>query len=621
MSRRKRGAVKETSSADPAEAPSFDRRDLAFGGLIALGAMAVYVATLCPTIYVEDSAEFSAAAAELGVPHPPGYPLYTLVAAAFVRLFPIGDIGYRSNLFSAVCGAAAVGVLWILLRRSTISRAAALAATFCFAFGATFWSQCLAAEVHALNGLLLALALLGAFEAIRAASKRTFAAAGLAIGLAIGHRNLNVLFLAPLLVLLWNASRTVARRYQVLLSALAAMAASAIVYIYLPIAARRDPALDMGAPVTFARFYSVISAHAYLRHVGAGTAATDFGRLGRFLVRLPADLGLALFALPVGLIAWWRRRELAWLAVVAWMALACVFFAALYNVPDVESYLIPAHLALAVGAAVGFQAWRGKSRVLLPLVALVALPMIWPAVTLRHTTIARDYGRQLLASAPPRAMIISFADTETHVLDYEQGVQHERGDVVVVSANEIDGWYVEQLVRRHPDIPWPAADAGDGWLASLLARVGTSRPICLTQPVGIGGDGARLVPTGLLYCLAPRMEARDLDRSVAFWQTAVTPSSAELAQNDVHVQMVDFSFALSRFMLASALAEIGDVEKARAQLGAVVAANPDVSERAIVTSMRTIGREDHRDLSLGRRSQAALLLDARDPRFLQLLRL
>jgi hypothetical protein len=596
---------------------AFTRRDLAIAGLIALGALALYVATLCPTIFVEDSAEFSTAVATFGVPHPPGYPLYTLTGGLFTRALPIGDFGFRSNLFSAVAGAGAAGVLWILMRRLAADRLAALAATIAFAVGHTFWSQCLAAEVHALNALLLALALLASVEAARAPAARTFVAAGLAIGLAIGHRNVNLLFLLPLFVVLARAARL---RLALLVCAAVALAASALVYAYLPLAARRDPALAMGAPVTLARFLDVVTAQAYVRHLGTGPLGADLGRLGRFALGLPVELGIALVAAPVGFVVWRRSGERAHFLVAAWMAATCVLFAAFYNVIDVGSYLIPAYLALAVAAAVGFSAWRGRARVLLPVLALAGVAAGWTSVSLRGTTIARDYARQMIGAAPPGAIVLSFGDTETHVLTYEQAVEHARADVIVVSVNEIAAWYVEQLARRHPDVAWPPAAEAAEWLPALIGGDRAARPICLTQPVKLGPESSRLVPVGLLYCLAPALTPRDLQRSVDLWRTAIAPTDAERALLDVHVQMIAFAFAQARFALGAALAEIGDLSEAQSQLRAVVAAKPDVSERAIVQAMRTIGREGHHDLSLGRRAALALQLGPRDPRFLTLLR-
>ena len=581
----------------------------------------LYLITLCPTIFVEDSAEFSTAAGIFGVPHPPGYPLYTLLAGLFVRVLPVGDIAYRSNLFSAACGGAAVAVLWLLLRRLGVGRLGALVATMSFAVGETFWSESLAAEVHSLNVVLLVLALLFTVEAVQAPSARRYAWAGLTIGLAVGHRNINAVFLAPLVVVLELERRKQKRDPRLLLTGLGALVASAAVYLYLPIAASRDPALDMGEPTSFPRLWSVITAHAYMRHLQTASLATDLGRLSHFIADLPVNLGLALFAAPVGFVLLYRRGPRWLLLSLAWLAAASLGFSVIYNVLHISSYWIPTYLALSIAAGFGFDAWRGKSAAVLPFVAAAVIPLGFSSINLHGTTIAHAYGRQLLENAPPRALIVSLSDTETHVLLYEQAIEHVRTDAVVVSANELDGWYVEQLARRHPDVSWPEPSATLDWLSALVARNQNDHPVCSTQPLHIGPPGSQLLPSGLLHCVTRRIEPADLQRSVAFWKTAVLPSAAEIHHADIHVRTIDFSFALSRFALAGALAESGAGAEAQAQLTAVRQLDPDATEQAIVRYMTTVGRERHGNLDLGRRAEEALRLAPNDPKLIDLLRL
>src|SRR6476661_6636805 len=76
--------------------------------LVGLIALAVYVRTLAISIIWGDSPELTAAAYNLGIPHPTGYPLYMLISHAFLRVFPFGSVAYRMNLLSALCGAGAV---------------------------------------------------------------------------------------------------------------------------------------------------------------------------------------------------------------------------------------------------------------------------------------------------------------------------------------------------------------------------------------------------------------------------------------------------------------------------------------------------------------------------------
>jgi len=73
-----------------------------------VAAFAVYLWTLCPTVWVGDSGELTAAAWTLGTPHPTGYPLWLLLAKAFATVFPFGSVAWRMNFFSALCAAGAV---------------------------------------------------------------------------------------------------------------------------------------------------------------------------------------------------------------------------------------------------------------------------------------------------------------------------------------------------------------------------------------------------------------------------------------------------------------------------------------------------------------------------------
>jgi hypothetical protein len=121
-------------------------------------ALAGYAVTLAPTVTSEDAGELITAADRLGVPHPPGFPLWVLLTHVLIRVSP-GPAAYDANLASALFGAVAVAATVGLALRLGASVWAAGAAGLLLAFGRTFWSQAVIAEVYTLHAALLALAL------------------------------------------------------------------------------------------------------------------------------------------------------------------------------------------------------------------------------------------------------------------------------------------------------------------------------------------------------------------------------------------------------------------------------------------------------------------------------
>ncbi|MGH7741351.1 MAG: glycosyltransferase family 117 protein, partial [Candidatus Eiseniibacteriota bacterium] len=84
----------------------------ALAALVFLGVTCVYLTTLTPTVPFWDSGEFIAVSKILGIPHPPGTPLYVLLGR-LVSLIPLASVAQRLNGFSAVSSAIAVMLTYL----------------------------------------------------------------------------------------------------------------------------------------------------------------------------------------------------------------------------------------------------------------------------------------------------------------------------------------------------------------------------------------------------------------------------------------------------------------------------------------------------------------------------
>ncbi|MFL5474527.1 MAG: DUF2723 domain-containing protein, partial [Gemmatimonadales bacterium] len=77
-----------------------------------------YLLTLAPTVTFWDAGEFIAAAKTLGIPHPPGTPLFVMIAHVWAMLFPIGEYAFRTNLLSALLSALGAGCFFLIAHES-----------------------------------------------------------------------------------------------------------------------------------------------------------------------------------------------------------------------------------------------------------------------------------------------------------------------------------------------------------------------------------------------------------------------------------------------------------------------------------------------------------------------
>src|SRR5437667_374621 len=368
--------------------------------VVALGALILYIVTLAPTTQFWDASEYITAVHAFGIPHPPGNPLFILLAHAW-GLLPLGaDYARRINLLAAATSAAAAGFWFLIAER---------------------WLRPIVSPTW---------------------PRRLSAAAGVMV--------------SATTFTVWNQSVVNEKVYTVSVLSIALVLWLAVRWADQPAAARRDHQLVLIV------YLLALTATNHLMGVLAAPALLVGRRQWRAERRAALAMNTLVITLTVALVFYltfrWgfsqpynapglehevRERDYFFIASFAlWGIWVGMGLAALME------WLQSGLSAREPNAA---RRWAVCTPVLL--VALV--PLLGNRLTASRAgeTMARDYARDVLQSLDPYALVVTAGDNDTLPLWYGHEVEGVRRDVnvLVLSLANTD-WYLRQLQRRPPPI-------------------------------------------------------------------------------------------------------------------------------------------------------------------------
>jgi len=494
------------------EKERLDGWDAALAVGAALPAFALYLRTLAPTVLYYsretfDSAHLQTIASFLGIPSYTGYPTYAILAHLSTYL-PFGDVAYRVNLLSAICGALAVAVIYLVCRKIGAGRVPSLFGALAFGLSETLWSQAVIAEVYTLHALLLSLVVLVLLlwrstlrarddDPARAEPVLLFAA--LLMGLALTN-HLTSVFLLPAALLFVLAVRPAALVRPAAWAFGAAFFLLGLApYLYLPLRGLADPPLMREDPSTLSGFLTLVSGGEHKGRIFAFGPAELPGRVWWYSVNLLDNLNPALLLLAaVGLVVLLLRDRAA-LVLVGSVFLFNLVYALEYDIEDLEIYFVPTYLVLCLFAARGLGALLGTAGArngpvrygaLGAALASVLVTAALVPFTLREVDRSGDFkGRQMIEAveehAGPNATILHHGRT----LDYMQLVEGKRTDVRLVDPFYSGEW-VEEAERGLRRGPTYVLDPGETNLGAYRGAGYTVTPV--GEPAGEGDEAVRL---------------------------------------------------------------------------------------------------------------------------------
>jgi tetratricopeptide (TPR) repeat protein len=408
----------------------------------------IYLLTLAPTVFFGDSGEFVTASYHLGIVHPPGYPLYTLLGKFFMMIVPTGDMAFRMNVMSAFFASAAAAVCFLIMRVLGAGRYISLAALIPLAFSRTLWSQAVIAEVYTMDAFFFCLLLLLFLLWLHNGSDRLLLRLAFVCGLALAHHITIAAFYPVLLAGVVIKKRSVFRNFRFLLKITLFFLAPLLLYVYLPIRSAANPPTDWGNPETFQSVINHITAKQYSGKL------FEYGIQG-VMIQIKTFIGLLfhqfapfllVLAVP-GIILLLRRNRRFFYYILAFFIIN-VAYSVSYYIIDIDSYFIPAFILTALFIGMGFQAimepvFKSPGRAMKIVIAVVVavlsiLPLIynWQSCDHSGNYLARNYGENILRTIDKGGIFLSHGDNESFITAYLTLVEGQRKDITVYDRTQ-----------------------------------------------------------------------------------------------------------------------------------------------------------------------------------------
>ncbi len=501
---------------------SDERPPYLMAGAVVLGALVLYVLTLAPTAQFWDTPEYIAAAYVLGIPHPPGNPLFVILAHTWGLIPWMQGYAARINLFAAVTSAVSAG-LWFLIAERWLRpvvparwprRVTALAGALVAGTVFTVWNQSVVTEkVYTVSLLSIALVL---WLVVRwgdevEGSRRDHHLLLIVYVLALTATNhlMGLLVIPAVLVYVLYTDPRVLISPKFLAWAAVAVVLGVSLWAFLFVRSPHFPPINEGEPTNWRALMDVLNRTQYAKPPLTERQATYAAQLANWWQYFtwqwgrdwPAGVQRALAVLfgALGLLGAWRhlkadkRSGWAMVALMATLIPILVFYLNFkYGFSEYPGKNLPTEVrerdyfficsfalwgiwvamglaaimewvreALAARVPDGGRRWALASPVLLA--SLVPLFGNRLAAPRNGEYMARDFAYDMLQSADPYCVLVTAGDNDTFPLWYAQEVEHIRQDVTVLNLSLANtDWYDRQLERR-PLATFDSASAPAIW--------------------------------------------------------------------------------------------------------------------------------------------------------------
>lgn len=466
--------------------------------------LAIYIFFLCPSIHPRDNPDILTAAITSGIPHSPGYPLFTVLGHLFSKI-PLGTLPWRVNLMSALFSVLSIMVLYFLILKLTKKIWPSLIGASILAFSYYYFLQSLYADVLSLNNLLVSLELLAILSWREAKKPKYLYLFAFLFGLAFSNHQLSFILLPAFLYLFWVTDKKLFLDWKLIIKLFGLFLLGLLPYIYLPIKAAQNPSYIWGEPNTFLGFFNMITRREYTGNNFQDISffawrIWDWLQLISWKEFLLIGLGLGI----LGIASFWKKDKKTAIFILLLVIFSGPVFALLSDTPSewveaigMERFFIFSYFIFTLAIGLGIN-WFFEKYPKLGLI-LILLPigfflLNFRQVNLRQYYYAYDLGQNILKSLPPNTVLFAGSDVPLFELWYLQKVENLRPDVKVLPGADPKFVNLPDSTKRRLLKEFPDYNLSIDELAKKY-------PVYTTTNIGIfwGSQTQNFIPEGLVY--------------------------------------------------------------------------------------------------------------------------
>lgn len=446
----------------------------------------VYVTTLAPGLYFIDTGELAAVCVKLGIAHPTGYPLFTILGSIFSKL-PLGDYIYRLNimcaLLSSVTALVFYNMMYFILIELNLNKEQEKSTRFftdeknpltaiiisfsgamVLAFSSTFWNTSNSLEVYSLHVLLVVTVMFLFLKAGNSYVKgdndlKHWLIFAFVLGLSFTN-HLTTIFLSVGFLYLYFAVNGFGKMsFRKIFYMIVPFVLALSVYVYFFV--RGDnTVIAWGNPVTWDNFMRHVSGKQFSvwMFTSTGSASKQFSH---FVNIYPKEF----FYIPViiaifGIVETFLKQKRFFYFTLL-LFVFNILYAINYDIHDIDTYFLLAFVVTSIWFALGLKFLFAKMKI--SGLAAVSLSLIIPAFSiygnydennLKNSHFVKEYTNNVFSSAREKSIIMSTQwDFWVSASFYEQYVHNIRPDVFVIDKELMrKSWYLKHLRDHYPEL-------------------------------------------------------------------------------------------------------------------------------------------------------------------------